>query len=230
MARQIGGYIDRVGHHQMNNLIIGDLGDEEILLFACDDGDILAYYTSKIENRLLYLESGHSPDGMDPVQPFFHQNVGISAWGLAIHKESRLIAVGSNKHEIHVFVFALKGSSSTSLQWITTGVKETFIRLRNPNTNLPGSEHRKTPLPCRQRKLNYCLVFETLAAGNNIPNVAFTSDADGRAAAVLGVDISGNLWAADIWSFGPVELVDGLHHTFQATERRRNPDGRMPIE
>lgn len=38
---------------------------------------------------------------------FFHENVGISAWGLAVHQYSRLIAVGTNNSNVHVFQPAL---------------------------------------------------------------------------------------------------------------------------
>lgn len=38
---------------------------------------------------------------------FFHENVGMTAWGLALHEESRLIAVSSNRREVTVFVPAI---------------------------------------------------------------------------------------------------------------------------
>lgn len=44
---------------------------------------------------------------------FFCENVGISAWGLAVHSASRLIAVSSNHHEITVFAFGLNPSAET---------------------------------------------------------------------------------------------------------------------
>jgi hypothetical protein len=36
---------------------------------------------------------------------FFHENVGQSVWGLAIHEQSRLIAVSSNAREVTLFIF-----------------------------------------------------------------------------------------------------------------------------
>ena len=42
---------------------------------------------------------------------FFHENVGKTAWGIAIHEKSRLIAVSSNLREVTVFCF---GSSSAA--------------------------------------------------------------------------------------------------------------------
>jgi hypothetical protein len=43
---------------------------------------------------------------MSKVNRFFHENVGITAWGLAIHEQSRLLAVGSNHREVTVFMHA----------------------------------------------------------------------------------------------------------------------------
>ncbi|KAI1811624.1 hypothetical protein GGS20DRAFT_89184 [Poronia punctata] len=105
----IGGYINPRFGHQINHLITGDLGDLEILLAAYDDGDVIAYYMFQIENQLLNKESGREAARL---APFFHQHVDKSAWGLAIHKKSRLIAVGTNNANVHVFAFALTKSST----------------------------------------------------------------------------------------------------------------------
>lgn len=103
--------MDVTDSHQVNHLIIGLLGDLEILLMAYDDGDVISYYTKQIEDTV--------GDSQTPVQkhylsPFFHENVGRSAWGLAIHQKSRLIAVGSNAHAATVFAPALVRESGTS--------------------------------------------------------------------------------------------------------------------
>ncbi len=51
-----GGYINQQRPHCVNHLKIGNLGQLEILLMACDDGDVLVYYTHllqyEIENLL----------------------------------------------------------------------------------------------------------------------------------------------------------------------------------
>lgn len=38
--------------HIINHLVLGDLGDKEILVCTCHDGDVVAYYTQAIENAL----------------------------------------------------------------------------------------------------------------------------------------------------------------------------------
>ncbi|TGJ86642.1 hypothetical protein E0Z10_g2129 [Xylaria hypoxylon] len=114
-AGKVGGYIDHNMPHQMNHLIIGDLGNEEILLLACDDGD-------KLRQGPLIDVSEVFGDKID--HDFFHH-----------------------------------------------------------------------------REYGYRFVLETGELGSNIPNVAFTNNADGDAIGILAVDISGKLWVLDIWSY-----------------------------
>lgn len=105
--------LDRHFPHQVNHVAIGDLGLEETLVLAYDDGDVVAYYTAQISK---FIQSQQAKARGDPLgkgkqpavatwnlRPFFHDTVGITAWGIAIHKQSRLIAVSSNYHEVHVF-------------------------------------------------------------------------------------------------------------------------------
>jgi len=48
----VGGYIDNNNPHSVNHMILGNLGNYEVLLMACDDGDVLAYYTHLLENEV----------------------------------------------------------------------------------------------------------------------------------------------------------------------------------
>lgn len=45
--------------HIINHLIVGNLGDKEILLCSCHDGDVIAYYTQIIENAIRNALAGH---------------------------------------------------------------------------------------------------------------------------------------------------------------------------
>ncbi|TKA76113.1 hypothetical protein B0A49_03514 [Cryomyces minteri] len=89
------GYIDPQNPHGINNLVIGFLGNEEIIAVVCDDGDVIAHYTQDFNDAVERRQTPDSldapPDDLSPV--FFHANVGMSAWGLAIHTEARMIAV-----------------------------------------------------------------------------------------------------------------------------------------
>ncbi|GAP83515.1 putative pyridine nucleotide-disulfide oxidoreductase family protein [Rosellinia necatrix] len=240
----VGGYLDLCLPHQPNHFIVGDLGDEEILLLSYDDGDVIAYYSSHIEHALVRLESGNLPNKPAPVMPFFHQNVGKSAWGLAVHKKSRLIAVGNNKHEVHVFAFALTSANPVSYledaeplpgdnlfqpirrsldgKVIELSLSEPFGRLIQPELDILEKDSSHRPL-LLQRRHNCHFIMETLDKGSNIPSVAFGSGADGEATEVLAVDISGKLWVFSIWSYTPSWFIEGLHRIHYKTVAERTP-------
>ncbi len=48
VAAYIGGYVDGTQPHAVNNLTTGFLGNEEVVVACCDDGDVYAYYTKEI--------------------------------------------------------------------------------------------------------------------------------------------------------------------------------------
>lgn len=168
----LSGYISVGDPHFVNNILVGDLGEEEILLCACDDGDVIVYWTRDLvrffedshlrqqelhkkhrDRRKDEVEAGNSYWGPErrnedplesasrnarenedrdaelkthmalPPRQFFHENVGISAWGLAVHKEARLIAASANSRVITVWAPAL-----TKVCHFTQGSKATFDR------------------------------------------------------------------------------------------------------
>ncbi|KAL2355924.1 hypothetical protein BJ546DRAFT_840398 [Cryomyces antarcticus] len=143
------GYLDPQNPHGINNLVIGFLGNEEIIAVACDDGDVIAHYTQDFNDA---VERRQNPDFLvappdDPFPVFFHANVGMSAWGLAIHTEARMIAVSANSEGITVFAFALaKGEESEAgspdfnnepKDWLHSRSCDSRILLSGPRTNRP---------------------------------------------------------------------------------------------
>ncbi|KAI9762851.1 MAG: hypothetical protein M4579_000204 [Chaenotheca gracillima] len=110
------GYINLRSPHDVNNMVVDELGDEEIVVCACDDGDVIAFYTrsimSAVERR---AEIGILPEvDAEAAKPFFLENVGKSSWGLTVHKAHRMIAVSSNTTDITVFVFGLAEREASS--------------------------------------------------------------------------------------------------------------------
>ena len=122
------GEVDPFHPHAVNRLHVGNLGLEEILLVSCDDGDVIGYHTSAIQQVIdtreqlwRWRQQYQDPPGLGSARPdsnlneaeddlpeaFFHMNVGRSAWGLAVHEKARLIAVSANSHVITLFAFAL---------------------------------------------------------------------------------------------------------------------------
>ncbi|KAI1172816.1 hypothetical protein F4777DRAFT_560282 [Nemania sp. FL0916] len=202
-ARLIHGDIDFRNPHYINHMVLGNLGEEEILLFACDDGDVLAYYTHQVEHALQRLELGTIPEQpLMPMKPFFHRNVGKSAWGLAAHKQSRLIAVGNNLHEIHIFAPALRSSSSGFENPAPPVSHAAFIcKMVDPDGKVVfqnGAPVDPTEPLIPSRTKPYHIIIETRSTGNNIPNVAFSDGPDGEAEEIVAIDIQGRLHCANI--------------------------------
>ncbi|KAI9843785.1 MAG: hypothetical protein M1838_002472 [Thelocarpon superellum] len=191
--------------------MVGDLGKEEILLCACDDGDVLGYYTRAIADAVDRdgepIPGAHVESGW--LKPFFIANVGHSAWGLAINKASRLIAVSANTHEITVFSFGLAdgqraaggrvdvnlSAPSSDTNWVdVTG---------EARENVAGEYQRTTlstpSLAPRAREHNQRIRLR--GHGQNVPSVSFLNDAAGvHDRWLVSTDIEGTMIVWDIWS------------------------------
>jgi hypothetical protein len=108
----LSGYLDVNLPHCINRVHVDYLGREEILLSAHDNGDVYGYYVSAIQAEIDFRSGNASSQAWGNVKPFFHRNVGKSAWGLAVHREARLIAISANTHEVTVVAFELTEPSA----------------------------------------------------------------------------------------------------------------------
>lgn len=108
---------------------------------------------------------------------FFIENVGMSAWGLAIHERSRLIAVSSNLRQVTVFIPAITSSRGETLEYSQ--------RIFFPEVS------ESFPRTASFRVHNSRRVLRLGSEGHNIPSVDFVSDDDGEACSVLAIDIRG---------------------------------------
>ncbi|KAI2602018.1 hypothetical protein GGR54DRAFT_626074 [Hypoxylon sp. NC1633] len=225
-ALTVGGYTDEAFPHQVNHLIVGDFGDEEILLLAYDDGDVIAYYVRQIENELVRHERDGSSNNRTKLQPFLHENVGKSAWGLAVHKNSRLIAVSSNRHHVVVFVFALTGvpyrhtSKADPVEFFRNVVRDEKGAVVDSAKDLPeppseaerAARIDRVERALRRRDANWRIILDTGRLGTNIPNIAFTTDSFGDADKIAAMDIDGKLWLMDLWhSENPHVTIGAIH-------------------
>ncbi|KAG4033427.1 hypothetical protein MFRU_005g04340 [Monilinia fructicola] len=217
--------------HCINNMMIGNLGSKEILLFCCDDGDVTAYYTDLIAEELQQqtVESRPSSIPISNAQPFFLENVGASAWGLAIHKKSRLIAVSSNKIEVTVFVHGTYSKDTCNCANAGTLLYpsfDQFVQCSKTPTPFPVQECHSTgfrylvngayedslfPLRCgifctlenlalaTRCSRNFRIILKPGPSSGNIPAICFADDNQGLAESVIATDISGDLWSLGIW-------------------------------
>lgn len=213
------GYLDPSRPHAVNHLIVGEIGDEEVVVVACDDGDVVSYTVRSIalaieekaklvfgpvnywDQQNLRRRLGGWANMILPVidrdwtlrcrtlAAWFHENVGASAWGLATHKRTMLLAVSSNTREIHVFAPSLSSELHGGFRWVNPppGMIERFA----------GWEI-KSLISLRDRSIGRKVTLRGHAA--NIPNIAFCdniSDPEGRYLASTDIDGYTMIW--DIW-------------------------------
>jgi hypothetical protein len=126
----------------------------------------------------------------------FHENVGKSAWGLAIHAKSRLIAVSANNYEVSVFAFGLRSRSEDEENEIAMEAMETGTRL-NKELFKPRRYRRYPRRALDDRRYGRRLIYPASPPESplreNVPTVAFVSDETGEASRLLAGDTSGCL-------------------------------------
>ena len=196
------GYIDPSNPHAANHIIIGNLGNEEILLVACDDGDVIGFTVRSICLARQLNAEGDEKRGCGQ-EAFFLENVGLSAWGLAVHEEARLIAVSANTTEITVFAFAL-GYASSSESDVERNDDMAYIETLQGNSDWNPVEQ---PYETEQRSSRN-LIIHLRKHYENVPNISFCNgDADPDGRLLVSTDIAGNTLIWDIWKQQPVQLL-----------------------
>jgi hypothetical protein len=131
--------------HAVNSMLVENLGTQETLVCACDDGDILVYYTKKIQETIDIINEKCTEEEAIArrLTPLVRLNVGKSAWGISIHSNARLLAVSSNTYDISVFSFGLTDDSvlynDPDTEWQYPGrSKDTVITLTGHHQNIPS--------------------------------------------------------------------------------------------
>lgn len=176
--------IDREEPHSITRLLVDYLGNEEVILATCDDGDVVGYRIEEVQKTLDRRSEWPPSDtkSSQGVQPklFLHRNVGASAWGLAIHRHARMIAISANTHNVTVLAYALADSKEAS----SYGFSEDALDTADEDTP-------DFPSP---RKRDHII---TLSLTANIPAVSFDNtgkDTDGRWLFSSSIDGRSTLW------------------------------------
>ena len=204
------GEIDPAHPHAINQIVVGDLGNEELLVCVCDDGDVVAYATRALATLMEDGQTSGSPtlNSNGTVKSFIHRSVGRSAWGIAIHKSGRLIAVSANSKMVTVFAFALGSDPSSD------GNSEDDHHNDSSNSTTPSigtlEWEKRAHLGTMSRNLNEeCLPaprstsnFEITLSGHcaNVPSIAFCNTEDDPTGRYLvSTDIHGVTLTWDLW-------------------------------
>ena len=161
--------IDPEDAHSITRLHVDYIGQDEIILVTCDDGDVIGYRTVEIQRMMDEQQEASEDDPEDPIEEpvktFLHRNVGASAWGLAIHREARMIAISANTHKVTVIAYALAQpdeDSNCSSTFSDSDLEDCF------DTEAPGD----FPSP---RRRDHTIV---LPARHNVPSVSFNNSGD----------------------------------------------------
>lgn len=212
MAQYVRGHIKVNCAACINNMVVGDLGGQEILLICRDNGDVAAWYTETIAKFVLAQVAWErhpqaairNDPALGPPQPghFFTDNVGLSAWGIAIHSKSRLIAVSANTREVTVFAFALSEDKADAQQFDGENIEDnplhqsqagfqpsfqTVTQHGKPGSNrLPGPPLLERLFQSRRRSWRIIIPFGGEAS--NIPSVTFVDDEKGHADCIAAID------------------------------------------
>ncbi|KAL9613359.1 MAG: hypothetical protein Q9167_002120 [Letrouitia subvulpina] len=203
------GFIDCRHPHAVNHLVVADLGIEELVIVACDDGDVVVYCTRLVCECV----EKEAPDFNDStlqldLNPFFIRNVGKSAWGIAVHTQARLIAVSANTQVVTVFAFALSFGSIAR----DTGDSEDEVddkRLLSLMTEGGRDWSRRVSFltPFLRFRGNYQLQLDRHQS--NIPSIAFYNSCDEEKIYLASTDINGHIIIWDVYSQTPLaELGD----------------------
>lgn len=201
------GYIDPLNPHTINNILVDDLGLDEVLLLATDSGNVCGY---NVEAIFKSLPSEAKTGYEDPFRgaeltPFFSEWVGRSAWGLATHKFARLIAVSSNTCNITVFAFALVDSTSgndATLSSLQVDEGQTWV----PIDSRPQLRELRKLMPDNHRSRNLRLTYR--GHFDNIPFVSFANfDLDPNGLWMVSTDINNKTIVWRIWDeLSPIRL------------------------
>ncbi|KAI5294353.1 hypothetical protein KEM52_004199 [Ascosphaera acerosa] len=199
------GRFTDVTQHTINHMIIGELGTEEVLVFATESGNVGAFHVSSIASVLEEVRV-EPPPRYDPLEAgrkvrcFFTKWIGASAWGLATHKQARLIAVSANNRKVSVFALGLHclschGRSSTRRERVPCEPEpQGWIQIHSDEAL---REHHKR-LPCDRRSTNVHLIYH--GHGNNIPSVSFDESGDDPTDIfMLSVDIENVIIIWRVW-------------------------------
>jgi hypothetical protein len=201
------GYISPSVPNAINHLTVDELGRDEILLLATDSGNICAYNVERIYSVLERAKaSGQRKPIKEPVKPFFSEWVRASAWGLAVHKLARLIAVSANTGLITVFAFALvdpnTNDNDSDSQSNPELDEQPFDYAEQPNwqdiTSKDQWERFKRLMPDRHRSINARITYR--GHFTNIPSVGFLNcDLDSDGTWMLSTDIKNKLFLWNVW-------------------------------
>lgn len=175
------GTLDPECPHSVNHIVVDFLGELECIIIACDDGDVLGFWTHDVRSAIdrRFIDGGPRTvvAAQHEVRPFFQLNVHLSAWGLAIHTKARKVAISANSRAVTVISFALT---------------------ENPDElKIEPSEHRFGNFTVQMKGF-----------GHNLPSIAFcNNDDDPEGRIVVTGELTGFVYVHDLKGPEQIKLM-----------------------
>ncbi|KAG0267876.1 hypothetical protein DFQ27_008056 [Actinomortierella ambigua] len=148
----------------INQIRVGHLDQDEVLVVADDAGDVCVWFTQNLSRDPLLF------------------NVDESAWGIAIHRERSMIAISSNAHVATLF------HCKADPLWGAYSEEPDTSTYTYTTTTTMGNQSSQAPQPPPPPP------FQQIIRGHehNVPSVAFSSC--GQFLATASVDRSCRVW------------------------------------
>lgn len=180
----------------INNIAVGELGSEEVLVCVQDDGGVTVWATRDLSREI------------------FYDNVGSSAWGIATHKETRRLAISSNSHTIKVYELGLSENERKFRKKYCSGLFEERTehgaskrrRLSDVDESfgegwdgwqIPPHKRASSPDDITYEAWRVLMWRQSRVIGkhdHNIPTLSFLNDKSGRWLASGGIDYCFKVW------------------------------------
>lgn len=225
-----------------------------MIVAVCDDGDVMAYTTRSVRETIenAMIDNEEELPNTATVKRILFRNVDKSAWGIAIHKEARLIAVSANTHKITVFAFALYREPLRFKSAFHKGREVLF------NANVPDDEGPFQELPGHSEvkdvlqsirfrygpnewisaspfshliilRSRYNLEISLEGHLSNIPDIAFCNTAaDPAGRYLVSTDLNGATFVWDIWRRRKLADLTSQHNLLRKYKPFKNqPQDRL---
>lgn len=214
----------------------------------------MAYTTRSVHETIenAMIDNEEELPNTATVKRILFRNVDKSAWGIAIHKEARLIAVSANTHKITVFAFALYSEPWRS--------KSAFHKDREVlfNADVPDDEELSQELQAYSElkkllrsfsfrygpnewisaspfshliilRFRYNLEISLEGHLSNIPDIAFcNTDADPAGRYLVSTDLNGATFVWDIWRRKKLADLTSQHNLLRKYKPFKNqPQDRL---
>jgi hypothetical protein len=127
--------------HGINRMLVSEFGEDEVISTAHDEGDYIVATVKSVARAIGAVERGDISEheaAIKYIRYVHRSNVGDSAWGLATHKQARLLAVSANHPKIFVYIPALVRQAGATTEVNVSRMLDRQMSLSGHENNVPS--------------------------------------------------------------------------------------------